>query len=420
MASVSLLLKKNKDNEKGEMPIYLRIIKGRKAKFISLGYKVLPNLWDAKKQRVKKAYPNSGRVNAFLGKKVAEAENVAVTMETSKKFVSSKKIKQNIVGGDSISFIKYMEQYINDLNEKDKTGTHNKAKSVLEKLKDYIDPVKELLFDEFDLQFLKKYEQYLRNELKNKPNTIHANLKIFRKIFNDAVREEVIEPNDNPFLRFKLTTETTTKEYLTEEEIKKIDELELTEGTVMFHHRNIYIFACYAGGIRISDILQLRWQNFDGVHINLTTQKTKETIPIKLPNRALEIVKQYASYQPEKKNTDFIFPFLKNDIDYSKNPSLLFNAISSNTAYANKDLKLIATKAKVKKHLSFHSSRHTFATMALRKGMRIEYVSKLMGHTAIKTTQVYTKIVNSELDKAMDIFDTNPSEKTQKAKVKKK
>jgi len=405
MATVTLLLKENKGNEKGEMPIYLRIIKGRKAKFISLGYKVHPNLWDDTKQRVKKKYPNSGRVNAFLGNKVAEAENVAVTMETSKKFVSSKKIKQNIVGGGSASFIKYMEQYINDLQEKGKIGTHNKANSVLEKLKEYIEPARDLMFDEFDLQLVKKYEQYLRNEKENKPNTIHANLKLFRKIFNDAVREELIEPNDNPFLKFKLTTEKTTKEYLTEEEIKKMDELPLTEGTVMFHHRNIYIFACYAGGMRISDILQLCWQNFDGTHINLTTQKTKETIPIKLPNRALEIIKQYASYQPEKKSTDFIFPFLKNDVDYKKNPSLLFNAISSNTAYANKDLKLIATKAKIKKHLSFHTSRHTFATRALRKGMRIEYVSKLMGHTTIKTTQVYTKIVSAELDKAMNVFD---------------
>ncbi len=404
MASVTLLLKENKGNEKGEMPIYLRIIKGRKAKFISLGYKVHPNLWDDTKQRVKKKYPNSGRVNAFLGQKVAEAENVAVTLETSKKFVSSKKIKQNIVGGGAISFIKYMEQYKKEVYDKGQTGTHDKVNAVLLKLKEYIEPAKDLMFDEFDLQFVKEYDHYLRYELKNRTNTIHSNLKIFRKLFNDAVREEIIEPNDNPFLRFKLTTEKTIKEYLTEEEIKKIDELPLTEGTVMFHHRNIYVFACYAGGIRISDILQLRWQSFDGVHINLTMQKTKETVAIKLPKRALEIIEQYAGYQTERKNTDFIFPFLHNDVNY-KDPNVLFRAVSSNTAYANKNLKLIATKAKVEKHLSFHTSRHTFATRALRKGMRIEYVSKLMGHTTIKTTQVYTKIVSAELDKAMNIFD---------------
>ena len=164
----------------------------------------------------------------------------------------------------------------------------------------------------------------------------------------------------------------------------------------------MYIFAAYAGGLRISDVLQLKWQNFNGTHVTITTQKTKEQVSIKLPNKALDYIQKYQ--RADAKPTDYIFPFLKNDIDYSKGASL-FNAISSNTAYANKNLKIIAEKAGIEKHISFHTSRHTFATRALRKGMRIEYVSKLLGHTAIKTTQVYAKIVNSELDKAMDIFN---------------
>ena len=402
MASITLLLKDNKENEKGEKPIYLRIIKGRKAKFISLGYKVHPDLWDESKQRVKKGYTNSGRVNAFLAKKVSDAEGIAVTMETNKKFVSSKKIKEGILGGTPESIIKFIERYRDDLQEKGKMGTHDKVVAVLAKLNEYLDN-NDLMFDEMDQQFLRKYEQYLRDKKSNGVNTIHSNLKIFRKVFNDAVREELIEPYLNPFLKYRLVTEKSKKEYLTDEEIKKIEELELTEGSVMFHHRNIYIFATYAGGIRISDILQLRWQNFDGIHINLTTQKTKDTVHIKLPTKALQILELYTGYQPEKKNNDFIFPFLKNDFEYT--PALLFRAISSNTAYANKNLKLIATKAKVEKKISFHTSRHTFATRALRKGMRIEYVSRIMTHASIKTTQVYTKIVNEELDNAMDIFN---------------
>lgn len=402
MASVTLLLKDNKENEKGEKPIYLRIIKGRKAKFISLGYKVHPDLWDESKMRVKKGYPNSARINAFLASKVADAEGIAVTMETSQKYVSSKKIKEGILGGTPESFIKYMERYRDDLNEKGKMGTHDKVVAVLAKLNEYLNN-RDLTFDEMDVQFLRKYEQYLREKKSNGVNTIHSNLKIFRKVFNDAVREELIEPHFNPFLRYKLVTEKSNKEYLTDAEIAAIDGLQIKEGSVMFHHRNIYIFATYAGGIRISDVLQLKWQNYDGKHINISMQKTKETLHVKLPDRALQIVEQYASYQPDRKNTDFIFPFLKNDVEYT--PQLLFKAISSNTAYANKNLKDIAKDAKVDKKISFHSSRHTFATRALRKGMRIEYVSKLMGHSALKTTQVYTKIVNEELDKAMDIFN---------------
>jgi len=94
--------------------------------------------------------------------------------------------------------------------------------------------------------------------------------------------------------------------------------------------------------------------------------------------------------------------------DYS-NPTDLHTAISSYTAFANKDMYRLTELCKFTKKIHFHTSRHTFATRALRKGMRIEYVSKLMTHTNIKTTQIYAKIVNEELDKAMDFqHQTNP------------
>lgn len=403
MASIALILKANKVDEKGEMPLYIRIIKNRATKFISIGIKVHPNLWDATNHRVKKRYPNSARVNAFIAKKIAEAEGISVELETKKSNINSRKIKEAILGKPPVSFIDYMEQYQADLKSNGKMGSHDKVTAVLEKLKTYLNQG-DLMFDEFDLAFLKKYERYLRDELGNATNTIHSNLKIFRKVFNDAVREEIIEIQNNPFSRFKLTWQKTNKAYLTEEELTAIENLSLTVGTVMYHHRNMYVLAAYAGGIRISDLLQLRWENYDGTHIRLFTQKTKESIQVKLPTKAIEILETYASSQPNHKPSDFIFPLLRNHIDYTE-PETLFKAISSNTAYANKNLKTIATKAEIAKNISFHSSRHTWATRALRKGMRIEYVSKLMGHGSIKTTQVYTKIVNSELDAAMNVFN---------------
>jgi len=405
MASVTLLLKENKSNSKGEHPLYIRIIKGRKAKFISIGIKVHPNLWNAEKNRVKSQYPHSGRVNALIAKKVAEKEEVSITMETKEKYVSSKKIKEAIKGKEPSSIIKYIEDYLSDLKAKGKIGTYDKVNSTFLKLKAYLKD-KDLSFDEFDLHFLKTYERYLRDTLGNAPNTIHGNLKIFRKVFNDAVREGLIELNVNPFTRYKLKWEKTKKEYLTEEELLAIENLNLTVDSKMFHHRNMFIFASYAGGIRISDLLQLRWKNYDGSHIRLNTQKTNETIQIKLPTKALQIIESYALKQPERKPNHYIFPFLNNDIDFS-DPMVLFKAISSGTAYANKNLKTIASKSEINKHISFHSSRHTFATRALKKGMRIEYVSKLLGHSNIKTTQVYAKIVNEELDNAMKLFDDN-------------
>ena len=399
MATVKILLKLNKINSQGEAPLYLRIIKDRKTKFISLGVKLKEKDWNETQSVVRKSHPNSARMNNYIAHKIAEAHGVALEMETNSKYINPKKIKENILGRTSQSFIKYYEKYIDSLKKNGKISTHDKAKAVYSKLCAYLNS-KDIAFDELTVTFLKNYEAYLSEELGNSVNTIHSNLKIFRKLINDAINEGIFPSEKNPFLRFKLKLEKTTKEFLTEEEIKKIEELILDDKTMRNHHRNIYVFATYAGGLRISDIFQLKWSQFDGERILVTTQKTKNIVSIKLPQKALDIIELY---KPEKTNPNhYIFPFLKNNIDYSKEH--LFNTISSHTAYTNRDLKKIGKLAGIEKSINFHTSRHTFATRALRKGMRIEYVSKLLGHSSIKTTQVYAKIVNEDLDKAMDDF----------------
>lgn len=403
MASIKLILMESKVDKNGEIPLYIRIIKDRKPKFVSIGVKLNPEFWDSTTNTVKKKHPNSARLNAFIAQKIADANEVAINMETKKGYVTSKRIKENILGKPSISFTRYFEDYLARLQKTGKIGTYDKANAVYLKFKKYTNG-SEVMFDEIGLAFLRKYEEYLKNDLGNSVNTIHSNLKIFRKLFNDAIREEIIEPNLNPFIKFKLSWVNPKKEYLSEAELLKIEEYQLKEGSKIFHHKNAYVFAAYTAGIRISDLLQLRWRDFDGTHVQFTTHKTNDTIRVKLPNKALNIVLYYKEKSGDLSPDNFIFPFLVNDADYS-NPSVLFKAISSNTAYANKNLKAIQVALGIEKNLSFHTSRHTWATLALKKGMRIEYVSKLMTHSTIKTTQIYAKIVNSELDKAMDVFN---------------
>jgi integrase len=402
MASVKLIFKEAKIDNVGEIPLYIRIIKDRKTKFISIGVKLNPDLWDDKNQIVKKKHPNSARMNAYIAQKIADAKDVALKLETTKGYITSKGIKANILGKPAISFTQYFKEYLKILKNKGKIGTHDKANATFLKFKKYTNE-KEIMFDEIDVIFLRNYEDYLKDTLSNKNNTIHSNLKIIRKLFNDAIREDIIELKLNPFTKFKLSWENTTKDYLTDEELLKVEEHKLKEGTMKYHHRNAYIFASYAAGIRISDLLQLRWKDFDGTHIQFKTQKTDDTIRVKLPTKALNIILYYKRLHVKINEDHYIFPFLNNDKDYT-NPEIHFKAISSSTAYMNKNLKIIRTDLELSKKLNFHTSRHTWATSALRKGMRIEYVSKLMTHSNIKTTQIYAKIVNSELDKAMDVF----------------
>ena len=131
-------------------------------------------------------------------------------------------------------------------------------------------------------------------------------------------------------------------------------------------------------------------------------KKTGGQISIKVPNKALVILEKY---RPENVSPNqFIFPIFPPDLNLD-DPRALDTAISRCTALVNKNLYDIAKKTKMNKHLSFHISRHTWATRALRKGISIDKVSKLMGHAQIRETQIYAKIVNEELDKAMDVFN---------------
>lgn len=401
MASVTVLLKKEKANKAGEAPLYLRLIKDRKTQYISLGQRVRPADWNEDLRRVKKSHPNSTRVNHLIAQKVAEAEALSLDLEMQSEFVAPKRLKKALTGQSSESFLVYFAKYLGRLERTGKMGTLDKASAVHSKLKAYLGN-KDLLFDEMTVAFLRRYESYLADKLGNTVNTIHSNLKIFRKLVNDAIQEDLISPVRNPFLKFKLRLEKTTKTYLSEDELEKLWLLPLPEAGNLFHHRNLFVFAAYAGGIRISDLLQLKWANFSGSHIRLVMQKTGEPVSIKLPNLALEILSLYRT--DGARLSDYIFPFLNSHRDFTQ-PRVLFRAIASATAYANKDLKIIAKRAGVETHISFHSSRHTFATRALSKGMSIEYVSKLLGHSSIKTTQIYAKIVNVKLDQAMDVFN---------------
>ena len=401
MATLKLTLRTQKLNNSGKAPLYLRITNNRKVQFLSLGIRLEPDQWDEEKQRVKRAHPNSNRINALLKLKVAEAQAAFLDKAVVEKGIRTKDIKAQLISYESPNFLDYAYNYIDGYLKTGKVRTFKRFRTSLNKLSEYLDK-KDFTFDDLDVAFLKKYEAYLRNQLGNTTNTIHTDLKSFRRIINEAIEEELLPYDRNPFLRYKLKWEKTEKVYLTENELQAFESIQLTKGTKRAVHRDAFVFACYVGGLRISDIARLKWINFDGTHITISTLKTKNVVSIKVPQKALEILNQYQS--EELTSTDFIFPILDRGEDYS-DPILLQTKINSRNVYANKDLKYISKKLGIDKNISFHTSRHTWATRALRKGMRIEYVSRLMGHASIKTTQVYTKIVNNELDEAMGVFD---------------
>ena len=401
MPSVSIIYRKDKLNKKGEAPIHFRIIKDRKISYIASSIILPEGSWDFKNKKIKSKHPNSPRLNSFLANKFTELQDQVFEHETLTKSSTTKQLKEKIYGKKPTDFFVFADEACENYLQENKIGTYDKNKSILQKLKDYHQS-NTLDFQDITPVYLSKYEKYLRNTLGNKTNTIHNSMKFIRKLFNDAYKVDLIETNQDPFKKYTLKTEKTQRIFLTEEELQTLADVPTEKGSRLELHKDMFIFAAYAGGLRVSDTLLLKWQYFDGLHINFTIQKTGNQLSIKLPNTAIDIINKYKLKQTNKQA--FIFPMLPNELDL-KDAREVDSAISSSTAYINKNLKILAQKAGLEKPLSFHISRHTWATRALRKGISIDKVSKLMGHAAIKETQIYAKIVNEELDKAMDAFN---------------
>ena len=156
MPTVKIILKSEKANKKGEVPVYLRIIKDRKAKFISLGISIHPKHWNEEDKCVRKSHTNSTRLNNFLTHKIAEAQDITLEMVTASKHVPPKSIKQAILGKTTESFIPFAERYVTNLEKKGKIGTYDKFNAVTSKLKAYIG-TQDFTFDDINIHFLKKY-----------------------------------------------------------------------------------------------------------------------------------------------------------------------------------------------------------------------------------------------------------------------
>lgn len=402
MASTKVILLTEKKNKKGECPLYLRIIKHRKKNMVALGIKLLEKDWDPISCKAKKSHKNSSRINAFIANKVAEAEALIVDSETKVKSITSRRLKDKVVGVEPVDFFKYSERYTNALLNGGQAATYKRAMAVIDKMKEYNEQ-KPLPIDEITHIWLQDFESYCKSDLKNKINTIHGNMRIIRKIINDAIRDDLMSRDDSPFNKYQLKTEVTKRAYLLEDELKTIENLNLDKTSTMKAARDMFVFACYAGGIRVSDLLVLKWKDIvDGV-VLINMQKTSGIQRVKLPQKALQILE---AYKNENTNPDsFVFPFVTSDKDIDT-PMKRHDYVGKKTSLVNKELKAIAKKAEITKKITFHVSRHTFATVALRKGIRMEYVSKLLGHSDLKETQIYAKIVNDELDKAMEVFNT--------------
>lgn len=403
MASIKLVLRINQEDKTGHSPLYIRVIKDRKAKFITTGVKLKQSEWDDSKQKIKKNHPNSARMNAFIAQKIADAEGIVADHERKRKSISARKLKEVIKRKDMANFFEYAYNRCERIKGTVSVATYRNYKQYIGKFEKFIGN-REVYFDDITVTTLKDYINHMSNNLKNGATTVHYSLLILSVMFRDAQREDVIPENIYPFSKVRVKRDKGKRLYLNKEQIEKLRTLKIEYKGKDGVFRDMFIFAVYAGGLRFSDVVSLKWKNYDEKEQRITKniRKTKRIHNFKIGQLAIDILNQYktAISRPD----DFVFPIIEDVELFDANEEYQAHIINAKNILCGQKLRRLGKDMELPFSLSFHLSRHTFATNALNNGMRIEYVSKLLDHSDIGITQIYAKVISEELDKAVEQY----------------
>lgn len=230
-------------------------------------------------------------------------------------------------------------------------------------------------FKDITYSFLKDFETYLR-EKGNGVNTVAKHLRQLRTLVNEAINQGYIHADAYPFRKFKIKQEKGRHEFLTPDELRRLENLEVHDRKLR-HVLDAFLFCCYVG-LRFSDFCQLAPENFIKVNGKrwLHFKSIKTGIELRLPlhllfeGKALTILDRYS---------------IEKFADLGCNSDV------------NKYLSQIAGMARIRKHITYHTARHTCATLLIHQGVPITTVQKLLGHTSVKTTEIYSEVLSSTI-----------------------
>lgn len=203
MASIKLVMRTQQADATGKAPIYIRLIKDRKAKFVATGVKAKPTEWDEGKQKLKKNYTNSARMNAFLSQKVANAEAQVADHERTKKSVSARKLKEAIKGKADPNFFDYCDKRLEVLKGIVSYRTTVIYEGYIKKFERFLG-YRDFYFSDINVGILNDYANYCKKKLSNGNTTVFTSLRILSFFYNDAMEEELIPLVPSPFYKIEI------------------------------------------------------------------------------------------------------------------------------------------------------------------------------------------------------------------------
>ena len=365
-------------NKRGLNPVYIRAFQQGKKIEIATSVTLPKEDWSETKQRVKKRNKSHEKYNAILDafeKKALKCvlnnfvhEDTPLTLRQFKDYMLS-------IGQSGESFTDYILHYLNE----------NKARLRLESWWSYKSQITKLLkfrklicFADITEKFINDYQHYMLHTLSNNENTVSKSLRSLRTFVNIAMRYGFIK--NNPFKYITIKKVDGKRDFLTAEELNKLTEAYFSGKIKGIKEKEIlqyFLFSCYTG-LRYSDLRSLKMSSIKGNNLQINMHKTGYLVNIPLTQKSVQLLPEEI-----KSHSATVFRVYCNKV-------------------TNRTLKQIGLQYGIQKKVTCHVARHTFATVSITLGIPIEVVSKLLGHTNLKTTQVYAKIVDTVKEREME------------------
>ena len=409
-ASYKVILKKNKVKADGRCPIYIRVTKHRKPSYFSLGENCIPDQFDEIEQRlwiykprindkdkkelstdklkVKKASyakiqinPKAKVINAKIDDSLYALKAAEKSLRDSQQPVSLKGIRKLVVKPADLnnSFLQfYYRMMENNIKIELAYNTYRGYRSTYNKLLEY-QKGKDLSFDDVTEEFLEEFKLKMRKD-GYKSETIKKHFKWMGSIWKRAKKKIL----GNPFADVQIAPdEKIYKDRLSMLEIKLLQKAGL-EGRLS-DVRNMFLFSFFHAGIRIGDILTLKWLNVKDNYLSYRMRKNKKLVQMKVNPIGKRILNKYQKIEHDPH--DYIFGLIENGI--SETGEYMEKQIQSKTAIVNHNLKKVATFLNINKNLTFHISRHSFTFQAVDKNINAFDTSYLLRHSKVQTTEDY-------------------------------
>ncbi len=361
----------------GKALIQVEATQQEKKRYLSTKVFIRPDQWDPQKLAVKN-HSDMDMLNRYLQEFIygLERKELDIVLKGESFDIDELLIDRNV---SHISFTDFMKKEIDLSHSKISTKkNHYSTWKILCQYQPNIQ-IKSLTYS-----FLCSFESFLL-EKKYHRNTIAKHMRHLKRYVNLAINKDLFDIAKYPFRKYKIHYVESPKMYLTPEELNRLENLDLTNKRSLKKCLDIFLFSCYTG-LRFSDIAAINSDHFLYLdnQLWLAFSSTKTEINIRIPiyllfeGKAISIYKKYASN-----------PFFFN-IDLNSNSNI------------NKQLRVLAKLGGIEKKISFHTARHTNATLLLYKGAHITTVQKLLGHKSVKTTEIYSKIMDMTIIKDLE------------------